>query len=176
MTKRVLQNTAAWSGDGVDHHALAIEGGVLVALDDDAVRWGRDHDAEFLDLQGRFVMPAFADGHAHPLFGGLESDGPHVRGHASVAGIVAAVRQYAAEHPELDWIGRRITVGEVELDVVGPCPRCVMVTRMVTDDLPQDRAILRHIVGDLDQNVGIYATIAKPGRIATGDAVVVPEV
>ncbi|OFE16228.1 amidohydrolase [Humibacillus sp. DSM 29435] len=104
MTKRVLHNAAAWSGDGVDHHAIAIEGGVIVALDDAAVRWGRDHDAEFLDLAGGFVMPAFADGHAHPLFGGLESDGPSVRGHDSIAGIVAAVRQYAAEHPDLEWI------------------------------------------------------------------------
>ena len=104
VVKRVLHGAAAWSGDGVDHHAIAIEGGVIVALDDDALRWGRDHDAELLDLEGQFVMPAFADGHAHPLFGGLESDGPPVRGHDSVAGIVAAVRQYAAEHPALEWI------------------------------------------------------------------------
>lgn len=76
-------------------------------------------------------------------------------------------------HPELDWVGRRITVGEVELELVGPCPRCVMVTRTVTDDLPQDRGILRHIVADLDQNVGVYATVVRPGRITAGDPVVV---
>lgn len=78
-------------------------------------------------------------------------------------------------HPELDWIGRRITVGEIELDVVGPCPRCVMVTRMITEDVPQDRAILRHIVRDLDQNVGVYVTVARPGRIAPGDLVTVDD-
>ena len=77
----------------------------------------------------------------------------------------------AEGHPELDWIGRRLTVGEVELELVAPCPRCVMVTREVTDDLPQDRTILRHIVKDLDQNVGIYANVVKPGRIANGDQV-----
>ncbi|NDB06074.1 MAG: MOSC domain-containing protein, partial [Acidimicrobiia bacterium] len=49
------------------------------------------------------------------------------------------------------------------------CPRCVMVTREVAD-LPADRAILRHIVRDLDQNVGVYARIVEPGPIAVGDS------
>ena len=33
-----------------------------------------------------------------------------------------------------------------------------------------DRAVLRHIVRDLDQNLGIYATIVTPGTIRSGDA------
>jgi uncharacterized protein YcbX len=74
-------------------------------------------------------------------------------------------------HPEFDWVGRRLTVGEVEFDVVTPCPRCVMVTREVTPDIPADRAVLRHVVRDLDQNVGVYATVARPGRVAVGDPV-----
>jgi MOSC domain-containing protein YiiM len=44
-----------------------------------------------------------------------------------------------------------------------------MVTREVAD-LPADRAILRHIVRDLDQNVGVYARIVEPGPIAVGDS------
>lgn len=74
-------------------------------------------------------------------------------------------------HPERAWIGHRLRVGEVEVDVVGGCPRCVMVTRRIDDDTPQDRSVLRHIVRDLGQDVGVYATVARPGRISTGDEV-----
>lgn len=76
-------------------------------------------------------------------------------------------------HPERDWVGRRVRVGGVELDVVTGCPRCIMVTREIDDDVPQDRAVLRHIVKDLGQDVGVYATVATPGPIATGDDVTV---
>jgi MOSC domain-containing protein YiiM len=46
-----------------------------------------------------------------------------------------------------------------------------MVTRAVADDLPEDRAVLRHIVRDLDQNVGAYARVVSGGRLRTGDPV-----
>ncbi len=74
-------------------------------------------------------------------------------------------------HPELDWVGRQVRVGGTVLDVPTACPRCVMVTREVDGDLPQDRTILRHIVKDLDQNVGVYAEVTTPGTIRAGDAV-----
>lgn len=74
--------------------------------------------------------------------------------------------------PEADWLGKRLTLGAgVELEVVAPCPRCVMVTRRVGDDLGQDRRLLRTIVREADQNVGVYATVVRGGRVAEGDAV-----
>ena len=76
-------------------------------------------------------------------------------------------------HPELDWIGSRLTVGEVELEVVTGCPRCVMVTREIDDAVPGDRAILRHIVRDLDQIVGVYARILRTGTVRVSDPVTV---
>lgn len=79
----------------------------------------------------------------------------------------------APGHPEVDWIGRRVHIGDVALDVTTGCPRCVMVTRELATETPQDRAILRHIVKDLDQDVGVYATVAHPGPVTTGDAVTV---
>jgi len=57
-----------------------------------------------VDLAGGFLMPSFGDGHAHPLYGGLEAAGPAVRSCGSVDEIVAAVKQYAEQHPEQDWI------------------------------------------------------------------------
>jgi uncharacterized protein YcbX len=77
----------------------------------------------------------------------------------------------APGHPELAWVGRRLQVGEAVLSVVGPCPRCVMVTREIDAAAPQDRTVLRHIVRDLDQNLGVYATVETPATVHRGDAV-----
>jgi uncharacterized protein YcbX len=43
---------------------------------------------------------------------------------------------------ENDWVGRRIALGEVVLEVIGPTPRCVMTT-LAQQDLPADQDILR---------------------------------
>lgn len=59
---------------------------------------------EVVDLDGAFLMPAFGDGHAHPVFGALEIQGPAVRGSSSVEEIVTAVAQYARDHPREEWI------------------------------------------------------------------------
>jgi MOSC domain-containing protein YiiM len=48
-----------------------------------------------------------------------------------------------------------------------------MVTRAVDDTIDEDRRVLRHIVRDLDQNVGVYATVVVPGEVSVGDDVVV---
>ena len=72
-------------------------------------------------------------------------------------------------HPESGWPGRSARIGSAVVEFVAQCPRCVMVTREIDDSLPTDRAVLRHIVRDLDQNVGIYATVTTPGTIRVGD-------
>ncbi len=74
-------------------------------------------------------------------------------------------------HPEFDWSGRRATVGTATIEFAAPCPRCVMVTREISEEIPADRAVLRHIVRELDQNLGVYATVVTPGRVQVGDAV-----
>ena len=74
-------------------------------------------------------------------------------------------------HPEFDWRGRRATIGSATIEFDAPCPRCVMVTREIDGSIPADRAVLRHSVRELDQNVGTYATVVTPGRISVGDAV-----
>jgi len=72
-------------------------------------------------------------------------------------------------HPEFDWSGRRATLGTATIEFGAPCPRCVMVTREIDDAVPADRAVLRHVVRDLDQNLGTYATIVEPGTVRVGD-------
>ena len=78
----------------------------------------------------------------------------------------------APGHPEFDWKGRTARIGTVRVEFLDPCPRCVMVTHKVDDSIEEDRDVLRHIVRDLDQNLGVYARILEPGSMRTGDAVV----
>ena len=75
-----------------------------------------------------------------------------------------------AGHPEFSWKGRTARIGSAEIEFLDPCPRCVMITRRINDDLPEDRAILRHVVRDLDQNVGVYARVLTPGVVTVGDS------
>ena len=77
----------------------------------------------------------------------------------------------AAGHPEFEWVGRRLRIGGAEVQILSGCPRCVMITRDFGDGLQADRSVLRHVVRDLDQNVGVYATVVTPGSIAEGDSV-----
>jgi predicted amidohydrolase YtcJ len=96
----LFDNGTIWTGSETTD-ALLIADGAVVALGQQA----RDAAAdEIIDLEGGFLMPSFGDGHAHPLYGGLESAGPAVRGCASVDEIVAEVARFAAEHPEQEWI------------------------------------------------------------------------
>jgi len=74
-------------------------------------------------------------------------------------------------HPEFAWSGRRLRIGTTEIQIGSACPRCVVITRDFADDLPLDRGVLRHVVKDLDQNVGVYATVVTGGRISVGDSV-----
>ena len=75
-------------------------------------------------------------------------------------------------HPEFGWAGRTATVGSAVVEFTTPCPRCVMVTREIDGATPADRSILRHVVRELDQNVGIYATVRTPGPVTVGDPIV----
>ena len=43
-----------------------------------------------------------------------------------------------------------------------------MITRPIRD-LPDDRSIMRAVVREADQNLGVYATVVTPGTIAEGD-------
>ena len=72
-------------------------------------------------------------------------------------------------HPEFQWKGRTAQLGGATVEFLDPCPRCVMVTRRINEGVQEDRAVLRHIVRDLDQNVGVYARVTSPGPVRTGD-------
>jgi uncharacterized protein YcbX len=75
----------------------------------------------------------------------------------------------AEGHPEFDWTGQRFSLGTAVIEVKNDCPRCASLTKALTPDVPADRAILRHVVRDLGQAVGVYCTVVRPGTINVGD-------
>jgi predicted amidohydrolase YtcJ len=102
VTTTVFRNGTIWTGTSEQTtDALLVADGVIVGLGEEAL--GRDGATE-VDLEGGFLMPSFGDGHAHPMLGGLEFVGPRVRPCTSVEEIVEAVRVFAAQHPDDEWI------------------------------------------------------------------------
>ena len=71
---------------------------------------------------------------------------------------------------EAGWGGRLLRLGVVELKLEIPTARCGMTTH-AQDGLAKDPSILRSIVKDADQNLGIYATVVATGQVTLGDAV-----
>ncbi len=76
----------------------------------------------------------------------------------------------AAGFIETEWSGRTLRIGEAQIKIEIPCVRCVMTT-LPQDDLGKDPSVLRTIVRDAAQNVGVYASVAASGRISVGDRV-----
>ncbi len=83
---------------------------------------------------------------------------------------------------ENDWVGHALGLGDrTRINVALLDPRCVMTT-LAQEDLPQDTDVLRTLVrhnrmqvGDLGRFpcAGVYAVIAAPGTVRTGDHVTV---
>jgi uncharacterized protein len=71
---------------------------------------------------------------------------------------------------ESEWEGRKLRMGSVELRCAIPTARCGMTTH-AQHDLPKDPSVLRSIVKDANQNLGIYANVAVPGEVRLGDRV-----
>jgi uncharacterized protein YcbX len=84
--------------------------------------------------------------------------------------IVVRVADGASRFVENEWIGRTLSVGDVQLKVTEPCARCVMTT-LAQGELPKDPGILRAVAQHNAANVGVYASVTRPGRVRRGDSV-----
>ncbi len=71
---------------------------------------------------------------------------------------------------ETAWAGKTVRLGTAEIKAEIPCARCGMTTH-AQDGLPKDPSVLRSIVKDADQNLGLYASVSKVGAVKIGDSV-----
>ena len=70
--------------------------------------------------------------------------------------------------PEIAWAGRRLRIGDAVLALTVACPRCVMIT-LPFADLAKDPGLLRAVVRDAGQTVGVYGRVETPGVVKVGD-------
>lgn len=68
------------------------------------------------------------------------------------------------------WESRRMTLGDVELELLHPCVRCVIPTRD-PDTQVKDARLLRWLTRSRDQLFGINARVIRPGVLRAGDPV-----
>jgi predicted amidohydrolase YtcJ len=101
----VFQGGTVRTGDaiGTRARALAVHDGRVVALDLDALALA-DDAREVVDLERGALLPAFGDGHVHPLWGGVELAGPQVRDATSVGEVADVVRRWVVDHPDVTWV------------------------------------------------------------------------
>ncbi len=71
---------------------------------------------------------------------------------------------------EQEWIGRRLQIGEVEIQISAATPRCGM-TMQPQGELAFDKSILRTIVREGNQNLGVGAHVQRAGVVRVGDTV-----
>ena len=73
---------------------------------------------------------------------------------------------------EREWLGKKLTIGDVVLIVTQPCERCGM-TIIHPDTLEIDPDVLRRVKSELGGVMGMYCKVERPGRIAVGDDVTI---
>jgi uncharacterized protein YcbX len=82
------------------------------------------------------------------------------------------LRLDAPAFAEEGWVGRRLRVGEAELELLHPCERCAIPTRD-PDTREKWPELLRHLARTHDTLFGINARALRPATVRVGDAVVV---
>ncbi|QRP49963.1 amidohydrolase [Amycolatopsis sp. FDAARGOS 1241] len=88
-----------YTSSSPDATALAVSGGTVVWVGQDAPARALHPDAEVVALDGAFVAPAFVDAHVHATATGLHLTGLDLTGARSGAELLAAVRAAVAAAP-----------------------------------------------------------------------------
>ena len=89
-----------WTGD-----CLLVRGGRVAAHGTyDDVEGLLSPGTEEVDLSGTWLLPGFHDAHVHPVSAGMELRQCDLTGGESVEGYLRLVGEYAAQHPDRQWI------------------------------------------------------------------------
>ncbi|MFO0690364.1 MAG: MOSC domain-containing protein [Myxococcota bacterium] len=76
--------------------------------------------------------------------------------------------------PELAWVGRVLSIGELRFEITMPMMRCGMTTHAQAG-LPKDPRIMRALVRDCAMNLGVGVTVLRAGHVRVGDAIRIAE-
>lgn len=68
---------------------------------------------------------------------------------------------------EQDWLGKRLRIGDAELRVTEPMPRCAMVG-MEQPGIPHDARILQSLAAHDDLAFGVMVEVVSPAPLAVG--------
>lgn len=71
---------------------------------------------------------------------------------------------------EQEWIGKHLRIGDAVIECTGTTPRCGAITR-AQRDFDTDKTILRTVVREAEQNVGIYGRTVARSDLRVGDSV-----
>ncbi len=85
--------------------ALAIDEGRIVYVGpNDGVDAFAGPESDFIDLDGKMVLPGFHDSHVHPVSGGVELGQCDLNGIATREGLFEAIAECAARTPDEEWL------------------------------------------------------------------------
>lgn len=73
-----------------------------------------------------------------------------------------------APEEEIEWLGRRLRVGDAELEVVSRCVRCVVITHD-PDTMETSPELLRLLTETRQTCLGMYCRVTKSGHVAVGN-------
>ncbi|UGB28848.1 MOSC domain-containing protein [Metabacillus sp. B2-18] len=72
---------------------------------------------------------------------------------------------------EEEWLGKRIKIGnEVEIEFVGHCKRCMIIT-VDPENAERDPSLHKTVIKERNNHFGVYASVIKTGDIYVGDEV-----
>ena len=107
MTTIRIDNATVWTGQRLPNGAYLETDSVLIrdnrilALGKTAQKADAD---DVIDAGGGFVCAGFADGHAHPIPGGLEQQFAQVRRGTTPQEIAKEVGDWARANPDAEWV------------------------------------------------------------------------
>lgn len=171
---------------GPDEVAIELPDGTLAADDAALSAWlGRDVELRRAGAPATYeIAEDFEDedGSAwHRWQGPAWSLHDSTRTHVSVLGTGSIgkwdVRRFrgnviveAGLREEHTLEGCRVRLGTAVLDAGGPIERCVMTTRAQRGGIARDLDVLRTIIAERDNQLGVKTLVVTPGRAAVGDA------
>ena len=164
--------------EAAEHLTVTTPAGDVMGVDDELLRTSIAQD-----------IPAATSIATSPL-GFFDAAPLHILGEPSIAALSDAVgadldrRRFRANilveptggdpFAEDTWIGRRLRIGEVLVEVIVNTERCV-VTTFDPDTQDRDPRVLKALATTRENLFGVYARVLRPGWLATGDPVVPAE-